>query len=77
MKDNAFINKFMGIWPTEKSLKWWIQHTWKPKGQVDLKLGSKGFFTTMFSNQEDRDKVFEGGPYFFNSTGLYLRPWIE
>jgi hypothetical protein len=42
------------------------------KGQVDLKLGSKGFFTTIFSNPSDREKVFKEGPYFFNSTGLHL-----
>jgi hypothetical protein len=28
---------------------------------VDLHLGSKGFFTTVFMNLEDRDKIFGGG----------------
>jgi hypothetical protein len=77
MQDHAFIGKFMGIWPMEKALNWWIKTTWKPKGQIDLKLGSKGFFTTIFSNLEDHDKVFKGGPYFFNSAGLHFRPWTE
>jgi hypothetical protein len=27
---------------------------------VELHLGSKGFFTAVFMNLEDRDKVFEG-----------------
>jgi hypothetical protein len=44
---------------------------------VDLHLGSKGFFTVVFMNLEDRDKVFEGGPYFHASVGLYMRPWKE
>jgi hypothetical protein len=44
---------------------------------VELHLGSKGFFTTIFMNLEDMDRVFEGGPYFHASKGLYIRPWKE
>ena len=50
---------------------------WKSKGHYDLQLGSKGFFTIIFFNQEDRDIIMEGGPYFFFSTGLFLWPWKE
>jgi hypothetical protein len=77
MKDHALIGKFMGIWPSEKSLMGWVSSRWKIKGKVDLKLGSKGFFTTIFSNPADRNKVFDEGPYFFNSVGLHLRYWTE
>jgi hypothetical protein len=55
----------------------WVSSRWKVKGQVDLKLGSKGFFTTIFSNPSDRDKVFEEGPYFFNFVGLHLHYWTK
>jgi hypothetical protein len=44
---------------------------------VELHLGSKGFFTVVFMNLEDRDKVFEGASYFHASAGLYMRPWKE
>jgi hypothetical protein len=44
---------------------------------VELHLDSKGFFTTIFLNLEDRDRVFEGGPYFHASSGLYMQPWKE
>jgi len=37
-------------------------------------MGSKGFFMVVFMNLEDRDRVFEGGPYFHASDGLYMRP---
>ena len=56
---------------------WWINVTWKPLEHFDLHLGAKGFFTFIFLNLEDRNKIFEGGPYFFNSIGLFLRPWKE
>jgi len=76
MQNYAIICKFMGLWPTEKALQMWIRHHWKPKGSIDLHLGSKGFFTMVFANIEDKDRVFEGGPYFFAAAGLYMRPWI-
>jgi hypothetical protein len=44
---------------------------------VELHLGLKGIFIAISMNLEDRDKVFEGGPYFHASAGLYMRPWKE
>jgi hypothetical protein len=40
-------------------------------GWVDLKLGFKGFFTTIFASIEYKEHIFEDGPYF-NSRGLHL-----
>lgn len=76
-KDHALIGKFLGFWPTERALIGWIKAVWKPKGHYDLQLGAKGFFTIVFFNLEDRTRVFENGPYFFNSAGLFLRVWRE
>jgi hypothetical protein len=50
----------------------WIKCQWKPSEEVELHLGSKGFFTEIFMNLEDRDNVFEGGAYFHASAGLYM-----
>jgi hypothetical protein len=77
MKMHEFICKFMGLCPTERTLHNWIKYQWNPSGEVELHLGSKGFFTAVFMNLEDRDRVFEWGPYFHTSTGLYMRPWKE
>jgi len=74
MSEHAVICKFMGLWPTERALCQWIRQQWKPKGDVKLHLGVKGFFTIVFMNLEDKDRVFDGGPYFFASVGLYMRP---
>ena len=75
MKDHVLIGKFLGFWPTEKALHGWVDSKWKPKGHVSLLLGPKGFFTAIFTCIEDKTRVFEGGPYFFNSAGLFLRDW--
>lgn len=71
------IGKFLGVWPSEKALMAWIHAVWKPKGHYDLQLGAKGFFTIIFFNLENRMRIFEGAPYFFNSAGLLLRIWKE
>jgi len=76
MSEYAIIYKFMGIWPKEKGLQAWIRNHLKPKGEIYLHLGSKGFFTVMFTSLEDKDRVFEGGPYFYASACLYMRPWV-
>jgi hypothetical protein len=77
MRGYALVGKFLGLWPSERDLIKWIQHWWKSRGHYDLHLGSKGFFTIIFHNLEDQNRVFEGGPYFFNSAGLFLRFWTE
>lgn len=30
----------------------------------------------VFTNIEDKDRLFEGGPYFFVAVGFYMRPWM-
>ena len=67
----------MDIWPTERALKGWIHAKWNPKREIDLQLKSKGFFMVVITVLEDRDRIFEGGPYLFNSAGLYMRYWKE
>ena len=77
MRDHSLIGKFIGFWPTEKALQGWIASKWKPKDEVALQLGPKGFLTATFNCIEDGNRVMDEGPYFFNSAGLYLRNWIE
>lgn len=72
----AIIYKFMGFWPTKKALQTWIKYHRKPKGSISLHHGSKGFFTMVFTNIEDKDRIFEGGPYFYVAVGLYMQPWV-
>ena len=77
MKDHALIYKFIDFWPIEEALQGWIGVKWKPKAHFDMQLGSKGFFTIIFHHLDDKSKVEERGPYFFNGAGLYKRNWVE
>ena len=53
MKDHALVGKFVRMLPPEKAFIWWINFTWKPEGNYDLQLGSKGFFMVIFISLED------------------------
>ena len=44
---------------------------------MEIKLGAKGFFTVIFSNLEDKERISEGGPYFMNNAGLFMRHWVD
>jgi len=77
MRDHALICRFVGYWPSERELYRWIVQRWRPRGQVDLKLGAQGFFIAIFSNLEDKNRIFEEGPYFLNNAGLFVKYWEE
>jgi hypothetical protein len=77
MMDHALIGKFLGLWPTEKDLTRWIKDWWNPKGDYEVHLSSKGFFTIILYNLEDKDRIFDNRPYFYNSAGLFLRFWTD
>lgn len=62
MRYHTVIGKFMGIYPLEKALEWWIQTRWKPKGEINPNMGSKGFFKVIFTNVHDKYRVFKNDP---------------
>jgi hypothetical protein len=77
MREHALIDKFLGLWPSERDLLRWIKDWWNPKGDYEVQLSSKGFFTIILYNLEDKDIIFDNGPYFYNSVGLFLRFWMD
>ena len=72
MKDFTLVGNVLGLWPSKKYIVKWIQHWWNPKCHYNLQIDSQSFFTIILHNLEDINKFFEGGPYFYNSTGLFL-----
>jgi hypothetical protein len=77
MREHTLIDKFLGLWPSERDLTRWIKDWWNPKGDYEVQLSSKGFFTIILYNLEDKDKIFDNGSYFYNSAGLFLRFWTD
>jgi hypothetical protein len=52
---HAPIYKFLGLWPFEESLKWWVNSKWKVKGAREFMIGYKGFFTTIFNIKKEQN----------------------
>lgn len=42
---------------------------------MDVLLAVNDYFQVVFSCLSDKNKVFEGGPYFYNQVGLFIKPW--
>ena len=63
---HALICKFLGIRIPLSTLEAWIQHSWQIEGDMDIMLATNSYFMVIFSNMVDRNRVFEGAPYFYN-----------
>jgi hypothetical protein len=76
MRDYVLVGKFLGLWPSERELVKWIHHWWNPKGNYDLQLGSKGFFTIILHNLEDQNHIFDGDlTSSTQPTSFYASGW--
>ena len=71
---HALICKILGIHIPLSTLEAWIQHTWQIEGDMEIMLAENSYFMVIFSNMADRNRVFEGGPYFYNQVGLFITP---
>lgn len=75
--ENALIGKFTSMWPSPKSMEFWMSKAWNSimKGEIPLSTVGNRFFVFLFEFKEDRDVVFRNMPYFFGSRGMYLNKW--
>ncbi|XP_059076766.1 uncharacterized protein LOC131876024 [Cryptomeria japonica] len=58
------------------TLEDWIRRSWQVDGDMDIMLPGNNYLI-FFSCMSDRDRVFEGGPYFYNHVGLFVKPWYS
>ena len=72
---HALIYKFLGFRIPFSTLEAWIQRSWHIEGDMDIILVANSYFMVIFLNIADRNRVFEGGPYFYNQVGLFIKPW--
>ena len=42
---------------------------------MDIMLVGNNYFLVNFSYIADQNRVLEGGPYFNDSVGLFVKPW--
>ncbi|KAF6149293.1 hypothetical protein GIB67_026149 [Kingdonia uniflora] len=48
---------------------------WKPIGGCRLIPVGKGYITILLDNEEDRNKIWSGGPWIIGKQLLGLSPW--
>jgi hypothetical protein len=71
------LGNFWGYGLLSETLSSGLIPSGNPKVTMIFSWDPKVFFTVFFHNLEDKDKIFENEPYFFNSIGLYLRFWTK
>lgn len=42
---------------------------------MDIMVLANNYFMVTFDYMADQNRVFEGGPYFHNQVGLFIKPW--
>ncbi|XP_059065981.1 uncharacterized protein LOC131857427 [Cryptomeria japonica] len=72
---HALICKFLGLRLSLPVLESWARRVWNPEGDLEILLAANNYFLVIFSSMSDRNRAFEGGPYFFNQVGLFIKPW--
>lgn len=58
--------KFLGMRVSLQFLENWAQGTWALEGEMEIMFLANNYFMVTFNCMEDRNRVFEGGSYFYN-----------
>lgn len=72
---HSFYCKFMGLIVSLQFLESWAQRTWLLEGEMEIRLLANNYFMVSFDCMADQNRIFEGGPYFYNQVGLFMKPW--
>ena len=67
--------KFLGPGVSLQFLETWAWRIWEPEGEMEVMLFKNKFFMVTFICLADRNRVFEGEPYFHKQVGLFIKPW--
>ena len=77
LADRALVGQFIGLWPSPKSIEIWVSKNWAPliKNSVTSYFLGRGYFLFEFTAKEDKNLIFQNGPYFMGPQALYLNKW--
>lgn len=73
--DNAIVVYVVGPKPYYPYFKDYILRVWKPDDDFSIYSKENGFYVIKFNNKKDRDKILEGGPYFYNKKLMTMKRW--
>ena len=77
LSEKGLIGMFTGFWPSPCSAEVWLNKNWRTliQGEVQQIFCGKGYFAFIFEKKEDRDLIFQNGPYFMGPRGMHLNKW--
>lgn len=64
----------MGMQVSLQFMESWAQRVWSPEGETKIMLLTNNYLMVTFNCMADCNKAFEGGPYFRNQIGLFIKP---
>ena len=75
--ESALICLFIGFLPQLTALHNLISKVWKPviSDEIDIYPCARGFFIVDFENPESRQRILDSGPWFWEKSGLFMKPW--
>jgi len=75
--ESALICRFNGFWPRFTALHSWISKVWKPviSNAINIYPCVRGFFIVDFENFESRQCILDSGLWFWENSGLFMKPW--
>ncbi len=66
----TLVGKFAGSRPNINIVRSFMKQKWSLKGQVEIAVMTKGFFSFEFTNEEDLSNVLCGGPWMMGKVSL-------
>ena len=77
LTERGLIGQFTGRWPSPKPIDGWVQRSWHPLifDGIHNHFVGRGYYVFVFDSAEDRDLIFQNGPYFMGPQGIYLNKW--
>ena len=68
LSNQGLIYRFLGARLHQQAIAQWVSRYWEIKGEVSITHYSNGYFLALFTSEEVRDNIFQGGPWFYGSV---------
>ena len=75
LANKGFLCQLLGARIQHRAIKYCVSQAWDTIGEVTINYHTNGYFLSLFSMKEDRDHIFQGGPWFYNKSSLFMKPW--
>lgn len=71
----TLVGNFYGAKPNLKSVESYVTRNWNSVQKPEVLYYKKGWYFFKFANEEDKLKIFRGGPWSWGNSVLILKEW--